>query len=533
MLSPVAACFLLIVYGPVEQYFANVYDFSFDIYDLLVMLLPLFLAGIIALFLIFALSERISRSIVPVIIAGSIGVFIATFVQGTFFARNLPLIDGHVIDWNEYAYMRPQSMAVWICSIVFAFAVLYVLKNEKFLKLSSYFGGGALVFLLLSLIIAGFSGDGFISKNDVLVTRDGIEELSGEQNFIILLVDAVDADAFDEVIDENPELASYFDGFTFFKNSVSCYGSTAYSIPQILSGEKYLCQENYYLYLKSAFQKSELLGKLENEGYRINVFYQDVPRVYDWVERFNNISADDKLGGFLYPVNFVKTMLKLSGIKYFPYDLKTRCNVTPVTIASDSEKIGSGDNLYTSDLIYFYENISGVKFSKTDEKVFSFIYLDGAHRPLEIDGNLNRTGNATYKEEVTASIKTVGEYIDKVKEAGVFDESVIIVLADHGFEWRAGTDRQNPLLLVKANGEKGIMRTDERTVSYNDLKEAFFNLSDGQTASEAFDFCKGETARPYYYTDEFIGASWFEEYMQYGYADDLETMKKTGVVYSS
>ena len=48
-----AACFLLFLYAPIEEYITNIAEFSYDLYDLLKMMLPVFLIGLAVLILLF------------------------------------------------------------------------------------------------------------------------------------------------------------------------------------------------------------------------------------------------------------------------------------------------------------------------------------------------------------------------------------------------------------------------------------------------------------------------------------------------
>lgn len=531
LLPPAALLFLLIIYGPSEQYFANVYDFSFDIYDLLAMLVPVFGAVLLIVAVVMFFIKRLCPAAVGVILALFLGSFLAFYIQGTFFSNNLPVIDGHIIDWSEYSYMRIQSAFIWAVCLGVSFIVLIALKSWKFTNISAISAGAAVAFLLLSSVLSGVMGNGFVDKDDVLINYDHINELSDEQNFIVILLDAVDANAFNEMIEEKPEITDSLDGFTFFKNAMSCYDFTAYSIPEILSGKKYLCGENFNSYLQDVYLSSPLFEYLSSRDYSMNLYFHEMPRVYDWVKQFDNIGASNKLAGFLYPSNFVKTMIKLSGIKYFPYDLKRYCNVTPTSLAGDSEKIGSGDRLFNSDLFTFYNMIDRLEFNAGYRKNFSFVYLDGAHSPFETMGDLSYSPFTTYNDEVEASFTAISGYLEKLKSIDVYDNSVIVILADHGYSWKDGIGRQNPLLLVKGTGEKARFSVNNTPVSYENICTVFQSLLEGSPSSQAI----GEHSideRVYYHSNRAIGETEFEECIQYGYADDLDTLKPTGKVYS-
>ena len=78
---PLSLLFLLLIYGPAESYFSNVNDFSFDIYDLLVMFVPVFIVCSIVVILMLFLANRVSNRMLSILLAISLGALLAFFVQ--------------------------------------------------------------------------------------------------------------------------------------------------------------------------------------------------------------------------------------------------------------------------------------------------------------------------------------------------------------------------------------------------------------------------------------------------------------------
>ena len=64
-------------------------------------------------------------------------------------------------------------------------------------------------------------------------------ELSPERNVIILLVDTLQSDIFEELVNENPELKRELPGFTYFRNSSGLFPYTHLSIRALLTGAHY------------------------------------------------------------------------------------------------------------------------------------------------------------------------------------------------------------------------------------------------------------------------------------------------------
>ena len=133
---------------------------------------------------------------------------------------------------------------------------------------------------------------------------------------------------------------------------------------------------------------------------------------------------------------------------------------------------------------------------------------------------------------MACAMTIVRDYLDKLKEAGVYDNTAIILLADHGYGYEREipiVGRGNPVLAVKGRGEQHpAMARSEAPISYEDLQEAYQRLLQGKASGEVFDAKEGQN-RPrrillYPYMKEHVMA----EFMQTGHAFDIETMIPTG-----
>lgn len=81
----------------------------------------------------------------------------------------------------------------------------------------------------------------------------------------------------------------------------------------------------------------------------------------------------------------------------------------------------------------FYNAVKNSEMTKTDDKTFKFIHIWGAHVPFVFDKDMNRIEDGTYAQNVEACMTMTDAYLKKLKENGVYDNSVIIVMADHGY----------------------------------------------------------------------------------------------------
>ena len=57
----------------------------------------------------------------------------------------------------------------------------------------------------------------------------------------------------------------------------------------------------------------------------------------------------------------------------------------------------------------------------------------GAHVPFYFDKDVNVIDDADYYTSIESSMTVTMAYLNKLREAGVYDNSVIIILSDHGY----------------------------------------------------------------------------------------------------
>lgn len=224
----------------------------------------------------------------------------------------------------------------------------------------------------------------------------------------------------------------------------------------------------------------------------------------------------------------------MTGFKYAPWDFKKIFYIN--FNAFNKLKIPpEGERLFTASNGDFYRNVLEEEFQYSKQKCFKFIHIDGAHEPYTYDKNVNETVNATYETSLQASMTITKAYLDKLKEGGVYDNSVIIVMADHGYNDgmhdKTGEMRQNPIFFVKGINESHAFRVSQAPVSFEDLQMAYQRLLNGMGSDEIFDWKKGDRRNRRFLVYQFRKEDSITEYIQPSEAWDTEQMYKTGNVY--
>lgn len=525
-----AMSFLLFIYAPLEIYLTNKNDFWLDFYTLTPFLLRMFCAfGVICVFVlsgIFCIKIQLYRIVLSILFA----VFIASYIQGTFLSSGLPPLDGRNIDWSSYQPQYRASVILWSSLCIVSVITLKKMKFSMYRKVIISTSIFISAILCSSLVILFMINNGFYGKNKELATVKNQFEMSAEQNFIILLFDAVDAGMFSNLLEEDPEYQSVFQDFTYYDNAMCAYPFTMMSIPFILSGEWYENETSFDFYLSEAVNESPLFHSLEEQNFKIGI-YDSGLNLDNHSNRFDNVTNTPAI--VTSNLEFAYAILQLSGIKYAPFFLKPACYGAPVKINNlKAPERETGEPFYRWENTTFFADIQNAVLSFTDRRVFKFIHLEGAHVPYQYNKKVEIIENGTYRQNVEACITIASVYLEKLKNNHVYDNSVIIIMADHGYgEGNTNEGRQHPFFLVKGRNEAHELSISHAPISYDDLQDAYERLLLGKNGNDIFDYREGDQRERRFLFYRYTEDAHMEEYLQHGNAADLTTLIPTGRVF--
>lgn len=522
--------FMICIFEPFQLYFTNINEFWFDITKLAPVMIIAFLIALILGCVILAVLYLIHRIAYQVaLFIGSV-LFLCTYIQGNYLVKDLPAMDGTIVDWSLYSKNIPVSIALYIVVIV-----VIALLIKKFHMKNFYIGievAGICMILMFSvtLVTVCMSNNGLQKKTDTVLTDVDEFEMSTDQNVVVLVLDALDSSTFAEEMNNKTEIKEYLKDFTYYKNTMSCYPFTMHSIPYILTGEWCDNTKPFEEYSTEAYKNSALFSTLEDKQYKIGVYEDEMIYNDSSISRFSNVS--DSCGQISSRKQFILNELKLVAFKYLPYGLKQYSDADMSAFAK--LRYVDEQSPVTADNRSFLNNLKNTGISTVEDKCFKFIHLEGAHVPFLYDANFNDKEGATYGDKVQACMTIIERYIDQLKENGVYDNSVIMIMADHGYVVEAPTavGRQNPILLIKGIGEqKDEMTVSEAPISHEDLQTAYSKLLNGQSGNQVFDWKDGDARTRRYLYYEWLQEDCLTEYEQSGYATDLNTLLPTGVEY--
>ena len=477
-----AFCFMFFIYEPLFLYATNINDFWFDlgimIKPVLIIFFLIFTLGSLVFTGIYFLNHKFSSKLkvyFSLFLVFAIA-FLATYIEGNYLIANLPALDGSKITWGGGTLDNLITGIVWLVIIIGSIILVKKVKLEKTVKIFSYLSLGVTLMLTVSLVTTLVSNNAFASKNGVYVTDNNLNDISKNKNFLIFMLDAVDEDTFYKVWQENPEYKDLLNDFTYYNDAMSTYAFTRDSVPFVLSGMWNKNENEFGTYSSNAYNNSPFFKELTEKDYKMHIYEDSL--VWNGTRNYEveNIKLAKTATVDLFV--FFKQELHYDLFKYLPYFLKKYSRIEKMSFNNSINDFKSNDALA-------YKNmLKNKELNKIDSNLFQFYHIDGAHVPFNYDKNLNDIKDSSYEQEIEACLTLIKTYLNRLKENDSYDNSVIIIMADHGYDGNEIFTRFNPLLMIKGLNEKHDVIISKEPVSYVDLLGAYQSLLDGKKSTE-------------------------------------------------
>ena len=503
--------FMMYFYEPLLLYYSNIYDFWFDIYLYFKYVVLLFVVMFIITFILLMIfrllfKEKVSKEI-------SFSVFIFSYIQGNVLISGLAPIDGFNLIPDKTEFYLGSIASLLLFTSVFLI-VNYIFRKRKIKAINKIIKYSVIVIAIMlttAILSFAFKKDMFVRKENVYATSRNLNTYSNQKNFIVLVVDSVDSKRFDSLLKNK----SILNDFTYYPDTLSAYPYTRYSIPLILTGKSYKNEESFVDFYTKSINESALVNKLKNDKYLINVYTPEVlynDKDYSVIDNLNKANS-------LNFINLIIVQTKYSYYKYAPYSLKILNNITRLNY----NDLKPNDNYVTNNKL-FYDGMDDVK--KIDDNVYKLIHIDGAHWPYSY-GDGMKPVNGTYDDAIKASATIIEKYLKTLKENNLYDNSVIVILADHGRLTDGDLKmRTNPILYIKGLNEIHEYNVSQDKVSYMNLDSAFIELLSGSDGKNLFN--KNDNFEREVYLYEFNNDKELFEWKQPSNAWDFESLYQSG-----
>jgi len=471
--------------------------------------------------IIFALyKEKLRTSAAFLFVIFSVYAIINAFVfQGNYgiISTTYTFIGGNVLTAPNYLTL----INILVFVIIIALSVI-VIKKKKIVILNSIVSIAISFLCIFSIYNLVIIAHGY-RKVLTMVESSGPEihkinpvfSLSKTgKNVIVLMQDNTPNGFLKYIFAEHPQLVNQFDGFVYYPNTVSFGIHTLTGVPPIWGGYEYTPREmnkNVSEPLKDKHNNALMVLPLlfKKADYDVTVADQSWAN-YSW---YADLSIYDNTG-----INTTTTIRKYSTLWYMQHDLGDNnftskkimrntvwfslLKISPLFLRSiiyDDGFYWSPENQGTS-IANFINNYSALYYlpelTTYDSEKSSVLFLTNEldHECVFLQypdyvpvSNVTNKGTGKFSNSVdyhtnNAFYLLFGNFLDVLKKNNVYDNTRIIIVADHGMNAGIYKDlkipfngenieKLNPILLVKDFDAKGPLKTDTSFMTNADVPE--------------------------------------------------------------
>lgn len=496
---------------PLDVFLNNYLEIPFSLKD--VILSEIYFLPFLA-FIVF-LSLCIPSGFTAVLGTFFAALNICSYIQLMLFNKYTGEIIGGSYLWNIHPIYTFAGLAVWI--IVFAVSLI-LFFNKKTNKIIVFINMAVAAMLSTGLIYSFVS---YINSDEkkTMTLKDGYyldsseEFCVGKENVIFLIADAVDNSYVKTILADDPAFFDEFNDFTLYTNTCSVYDYSAASIAQFLYG--YTCMEG-------TEKTKPFMERFKNNGYRFLMYEYDTigvpgsPEMY--IDNFKYSDEAVYVRSDLVRNNFAK----ISWYQLLPCILKQFSKVENINF-----DLCLSFNYEVNYLIYGNEEFDdavNLSMNQYSDKCFMYYHIKGAHTPCD-----DYVGDSKY------CLNIFKKYINQMKELGVYDDSVIIIAADHGVhDGNGGVEYPTPatpMFMIKGKDEvHDDMVLTDKPMYYRDIQATLIKYA-GLTEEGDYELF-GKTIDDYAEGEKRVRV-WFDrdgnEYRKYIYCGDTSELER--VVY--
>lgn len=446
LFSSCSAAVVFTLFAPVAIYLGNAEEFRFTLYDFWFVPAVMFLFCTGVLFLITLLLRKISRQTGFIWGAVLFTLGILVYLQGSFLFEDTGVLNGSAYLAAEHREHILQNSILWGLPLLFVTLLSSRAKhpNESLLTvLTGLFS--AFVLLALAVLLLGAKRE-YLRPRESFVSDRGLLDVSDSGNVIIIVPDMFDADYMKTIYAQTPELLEDFTGFTWFDHVDGCFFSTKDSLSHFFRQDELfdtLEQENFSLgiYTDARFLPTELQAKTVNI-LRERAKITDLPR-------------------------FTAILYRLVACGYAPDLFRESVWLYGDEFDSLYAPVQSDSRMYTTSNTGFYQKMKTDGISVIDTPCFRMFHLYGVHYPYVMDEYLHPIlpsySDANALSAARGTLRILAAYLKRLKETGVYDSALIVIMADHGYT--APDLETDPLLMIHRPGSSGRMNVSEASVS--------------------------------------------------------------------
>ena len=400
-------------------------------------------------------------------------LFVAFFILVVFFPVQQPLIDG-----REFPPVPVIKTIKQIATPIIVIALLFLLSRKRrneFKSLQISVLAASVVFIVYSVISMNS-----VYKNKVKSTEMLCE--LGKRNVIFLIVETFQGNYLEELAAESPELFDSFTGMTFFSKAVTSVVWSSYSTIQLFSGGHEWSNCDGEASAISTLNKDSMLVTARNQGYRFSGGRYTPTPGYEYASvQGGDVSLATRLPSIL-----------LLHLRYYSASVR---RVIPAFTWHWLRRVGNKAHTRHAHIGLYPDKVASknnfVSLTQClhagEANAFLYFFNYMTHFEIVFDRHGNSVHNQpqnkyTQLEEYRYALSLYADFLNKLKSIGVYDDSLIIIVGDHG-SYNEPMRTYNPAIFIKPPQATGKLAVSHANVLHTDIRplvEAY--MRDGDDA---------------------------------------------------
>lgn len=368
-------------------------------------------------------------------------ISVLLWVQGNVLVWDYGPLDGSPIPWLANGWRGAVDTTLWVGLILVGlygytrFGKLIVNAALVTFAIQAFALGAALV-----------TTERPVLADEVVVYDEAqyraMYGFSREQNVLHVVMDGFQSDIFADILQdpENRGLVESLSGFTFFDKHVGTFPYTHMTVPLIVSGKTYLNEVPIDEFTDAAMQGESILNLAAASGFEIDIATQVALRkIYDRgsVTNAYDIPASRHATARDYIVSDAARLADYSLFRLTPHFVKAYIYQDELWFVQRWVRDADYMSIRYFSELQFLEEISAGLNADRDKPVYKLFHLMLSHRPTvgneqcEYDG-IRKTWRTNVTVQARCGLSRVAGLLNAMKELGVYDNTLVILMADHG-----------------------------------------------------------------------------------------------------
>ena len=405
-------------------------------------------------------------------------IALLVWVQGNFFVGDMSVLTGQgpPVDLTG-GHPSWTMLAVVVGGVAAAIGISRI-------PIAIGFGLALLTIGLYATTIATVAGSSRSRRPPYAASPD-LYRISSRENALVVVLDGLESTVAAHIIRQSSSIARAFEGFRYYPDTAGAARTTFLSLPAIHSGAVYIPTRTPGAYFTDAIKRRSFMNRFAAAGFD-TVLINPVESVCPARVHVCATASEllDTAGARVTRESLQLLDLSLfrgspAWLKRYIYNdgrwLTAGRMAVPIEIASVLE----GNELL--------EHLS--KRLRVDDgpPTLKFVHSLSTHTPYVLSDDC-RTQSIASVDHISSQAKcgllAVVSLLNRLKEAGAYDNTSIVVMADHGIDpgiyglgesndseirWRYLAGAANPVLLMKPQGSRGSLTEVDDPLQVTDV----------------------------------------------------------------